>query len=54
MGWAGLRIMYVKLTGSMASKKVIVQPALIVDPSAIAGDSTGFSYNVYRPAEIVR
>ena len=54
VGWAGLRVMYVKLTGSMASKKVIVQPALIVDPSAIAGDSTGFSYNVYRPAEIVR
>jgi len=54
VGWAGIRIMYVKLTGSMSGKKVIVQPALLIDDSAIAEDATGTSYNVYRPAEIVR
>lgn len=54
VGWAGIRIMYVKLTGSMASKRVIVQPALVVDDSAIVGEATGTSYHVYRPLQLVR
>ncbi len=54
VGWAGMRILYVKLTGSMSGKKVIVQPAMLIDDSAIAEDATGTSYNVYRPVEIVR
>ncbi len=37
VGFAGVRIMYVKLTGSMSGKQVIIQPALVIDGTAIAG-----------------
>ncbi len=52
-GFAGVRIMYVKLTGSMNSKQVIIQPAIVVDESGI-GSSDGNSYSVSRPVELVR
>lgn len=54
VGFAGVRIMYVKLTGSMASKQVIIQPALVVDDAALAGPATGNSYFVYQPVRLVR
>lgn len=54
VGFAGIRIMNVKLTGSMSSKKVIIQPALVVDDSALAGPSNGSSYYVYQPVRLVR
>jgi len=54
VGWVGIRVMYVKLTGAMSSKKVIIQPAIIVDDSAIVGPSTGSSYFVYQPVRLVR
>lgn len=38
--WAGVRILYVKLTGSMSSKQLIVQPAPILARGAIFGDSS--------------
>ena len=38
--WAGVRILYVKLTGSMSSKQLIVQPAPILARGAIVGDSS--------------
>jgi len=53
VGFAGVRIMYVKLTGSMSSKKVIVQPALVIDGTAIAGDGLN-SFHVFRPPTLCR
>jgi Flp pilus assembly protein TadG len=48
--WVGIRIMYVKLTGSMNSKKVIVQPAALIVRNAIAGDGTRqWSDKIYSP-----
>ena len=38
--WAGVRILYVKLTGSMSSKQLIVQPTPILARGAIIGDSS--------------
>ncbi len=38
--WAGVRILYVKLTGSMSSKQLIVQPASVLARGAIVGDSS--------------
>lgn len=53
VAFAGIRIMNVKLTGAMKGKEVIIQPAVAVDPGAVAGSSGGTSYNVYRPVQIV-
>jgi hypothetical protein len=54
VGFAGIRIMDVKLTGSMSSKKVIIQPAMVVDDSALAGPANESSYFVYQPVRLVR
>jgi len=53
VGFAGIRIMHVKMTGAANSKELIVQPAFVVDETAIGGDS-GSSYYVYRPVQLVR
>ena len=53
-GFVGVRIMYVKLTGSMSSKKVVIQPAVVVDDAILPAPSTGGSYYVYSPVSIVR
>lgn len=53
VAFAGIRILDVKLTGSMKSKYLMIQPAIVVDDSAIAGDS-GTSHYVYRPPHLVR
>ena len=57
VGFAGIRIMYVKLTGSMSSKKVIIQPAFVIDGSAVVagpGVVPGDGDFVYRPVELIR
>lgn len=54
VGFGGIRIMEVKLTGPMNKKKVIIQPAFVVDDSAITGPGSGSSYFVYQPVRIVR
>ncbi len=54
VGFVGIRILDVKLTGSMSSKKVIIQPAYLVDDSVIVSESTGQSSFVYRPVQLVR
>lgn len=54
VGFAGIRILDVKLTGSMSSKKVIIQPAFIVDDAVITGPGSGSSYYVYAPVHLVR
>ena len=53
VGFGGIRIMHVKLTGCPHCKEVIVQPAFVVDETAIGGDS-GSSHYVYRPVQLVR
>ncbi len=51
--WAGIRIMEVKLTGAMSQKRVIVQPAPMVIPGAIASTTTTSSY-AYTPVVLVK
>jgi hypothetical protein len=54
VGFAGIRILDVKLTGSMSSKKVIIQPAFLVDDAVLTGPGSGSSYFVYQPVHLVR
>lgn len=54
VGFAGIRIVHVKLTGSMSSKKVLIQPAICVDPTAISDPGSNASTYVYRPPMLVR
>lgn len=54
VGFAGIRIMYVKLTGSMSNKQVIVQPAIVVDDAVITGGNSGTNYFVYQPVRLIR
>jgi hypothetical protein len=44
----------VKLTGSMSSKEVIIQPAYVVDDSAMTGPGSGSSYFVMKPVFLSR
>ena len=52
--WAGIRILYVKLTGKMKNKRVIVQPAPIVSPGIIPSPDAGTSDYIYSPVILVR
>lgn len=53
--FAGVRIMYVKLTGSMSSKKVIIQPCAIVSRGTVPAPSdTASSYYIFSPPWLVR
>jgi Flp pilus assembly protein TadG len=52
--WAGVRILDVKLTGSMNSKKLIVQPAHVFSKWAKPTAEENTSWYVYSPAWIVR
>jgi Flp pilus assembly protein TadG len=50
----GIRIVDVKLTGQMSSKRVVIQPAQIVSDGGIPGDGTDTSHFIYSPAFIIR
>ncbi len=53
--WVGVRIMAVKLTGSMNSKYLIVQPAPVIARNAVAGDmSRVWSDSIYSPVVLVK
>lgn len=54
VGFAGIRIMNVKLTGPMRHKRLIIQPAFVVDDAVVAEPGPGPSYYVYRPVQLVR
>lgn len=54
VAFAGIRVMAVKLTGSMSSKAVIVQPAVVVDDAAVPTTTAEPSYFVYYPPALVR
>jgi Flp pilus assembly protein TadG len=55
VGFVGVRILEVKLTGSMSSKRVIVQPATIVTSGTVwaPGDSC-VGQHIYSPPWLVR
>jgi Flp pilus assembly protein TadG len=53
--WVGVRILAVKLTGSMNSKYLRVQPAPVVARNVIPGDATRtWSDSVYSPVVLVK
>jgi Flp pilus assembly protein TadG len=53
--WVGVRILDVKLTGSMSSKRVIIQPANVMTRHGKKNEgSTTTSWYVYSPASLVR
>ncbi len=52
--WAGVRIMYVKLTGAMSQKRVIIQPAPMVVPGVIPSPTETTSDYVYSPVVLVK
>lgn len=54
IGFAGIRIMNVKLTGPMSKKNVITQPAYVVDDAVITETGSNLSYFVYEPVRLVR
>jgi len=51
--WVGVRVMYVKLTGSSSSKALTVQPCNVVVKGGIYGGGNGSDY-VYSPVWLVR
>lgn len=54
VGFVGVRILSVKLTGPMSGKRVIIQPAYLVDDAVIVGEQNGQSRYVYQPVVLVR
>lgn len=54
VGFAGIRIMNVRLTGAMNKKEVIVQPAVVADSTAISSPGSNRSFYVYQPPRLVR
>ncbi len=54
VGFAGVVLVEVKMTGAMNKKKVLIQPANVVEPAAIAGPGSASSDFVYHPVILVR
>ena len=52
--WQGIRIMNVKLTGSMSQKNVMIQVAPALAKGAIPSPTTGTSNYVYSPVVLVK
>ena len=53
--WVGIRVMAVKLTGSMSSKYLIVQPAPVIARNTVVGDtSRAWSNSIYSPVVLVK
>lgn len=52
--FVGIRLLQVKLTGSMSSKVVMIQPANVVSRGAIPGGSSTTSQFIYSPVTLVR
>ncbi len=55
VGFAGVRVLYVKLTGRMSSKRVIIQPARVqVYGGTPASGDTPISDYIYSPVRLVQ
>src|SRR5262249_8418840 len=53
VGFAGITITEVVLTGSLSSKHITIQPCYVIEPNAISGGS-GTSWFVVRPLALTR
>lgn len=54
VAFAGVRVMDIDLTGSMSKKRVVIQPAVVVDASAIGDETEEPSFAVFTPPTLVR
>ena len=54
VGFAGIRIMNVQLTGPMSQKELIIQTGVVVDDATLTEPGPGPSYYVYAPVRLVR
>lgn len=54
VGFAGIQITSVRLTGPMNQKEVVIQPAHVVDNAVITDSGSGPSYFIYQPVQLVR
>lgn len=54
VSFVGVRILEVKLTGSISSKRVTIQPARVITKGALPATSGTKSYAVYSPVWLVR
>ena len=53
--WVGIRVMAVKLTGSMSSKYLTIQPATVIARNSVVGDmSRVWSDSIYSPVILVK
>jgi len=52
--WQGIRIVNVKLTGSMSQKNVMIQVCPVLTKGVIQGTTTGTSSYVYSPVVLVK
>lgn len=52
--FVGIRIMYVKLTGPMSQKQVIVQPAMVKARGGIPSDGVQKTWFTYSPVAIIK
>ncbi len=53
--WVGIRVMDVKLTGSMSSKYLMVQPASVIARNTVVGDTSRvWSNSIYSPVVLVK
>ena len=53
--WVGVRVMAVKLTGSMSSKYLMVQPASVIARNTVVGDMNRvWSNSIYSPVVLVK
>jgi hypothetical protein len=52
--WQGIRIMAVKLTGSMSKKHVMIQVCPLLTKGVIPSSTSGTSEYVYSPVVLVR
>jgi hypothetical protein len=52
--WQGIRIMAVKLTGSMSSKYVMIQIAPVMVNGIVPAPAAGTSQYVFSPVVLVR
>ena len=52
--FVGVRVLDVKLTGSMSSKKVIIQPAIVKTRGGIPSTNANSSYFIYSPVWLVK
>jgi Flp pilus assembly protein TadG len=52
--WQGIRIMYVKLTGSMSQKKLMIQVAPVSTPGVVASTTAEPGDHVFSPVVLVK